>query len=84
MAIRTDGDGGHPCLRLRRRSQWKRGDRTGDRNNCAIATNSVTMLELCPFKPPMKVTWLDDERPAAIADNCESRRTKSLMLLICS
>jgi len=37
MAIRTDGDGGHSFLRLRRRSQWKRGDRTGDRNNCAIA-----------------------------------------------
>jgi hypothetical protein len=47
-------------------------------------TNSVTMLELCPFKPSMKITWLDDERPAAIPDSCESRRTKSLMLLICS
>jgi hypothetical protein len=47
-------------------------------------TNSVTMPELCPFKPPMKVTWLDGERPAVIPDSCESRRTKSLMLLICS
>jgi hypothetical protein len=32
----------------------------------------------------MKVTRLDGEQPAAIPDTSESRRIKSLMLLICS
>ena len=59
-------------------------DRTGDRNNCTIANEFRDDAGIMSLQATDEGHTLDGEQPAAIPDTCESRRIKSLMLLICS